>query len=186
MYPVVYPRFFDPDAANNRAERGPEGAAERLVARVPGLLSLKFVLHEAWPGRWQGGTGYIRYIDLTIAPALFELPCLYGYCRGGRYDLTNQTLAALARRNVRFEGACNCSGHRGSVGCTRRVRFVATAVYGPGPGALKGSRLGLIDPGRGPRAPTTTASLGGGAPASNAPDGGSPFALGRTPLRAPR
>ncbi|MCU0686989.1 MAG: hypothetical protein MUF34_32890 [Polyangiaceae bacterium] len=151
MYPVVYPRFFDPEAANDRAERRSEGAAGRLHVRVPDLLSLKFVLHEAWPGRWQGGTGYIRYVDLATAPALFELPCLYGYCRGGRYDLTNQTLAALARHSVRFVGACHCSGHLGSVRCTRRVRFVAMAAYGPGPGAWKGARLGLVDPGRSAR-----------------------------------
>lgn len=153
MYPVVSPRFFDPDTANDWAERGPREAAGRLNVRVPNLLSLTFVLHEAWPGRWQGGTGYIRYVDLTTAPALFELPCLYGYCRGGRYDLTTQTLAALARHSVRFVGGCSCSGHLGSLGCTRRVRFVATAAYGPGPGALKGSRFGLVDPGRGAHAP---------------------------------
>ncbi|HEU4536063.1 MAG TPA: hypothetical protein VFS00_18190 [Polyangiaceae bacterium] len=156
MYPVVYSRFFEPSAAaNDRVWRGEE--AGPLLARVPDLVSLQFTLHEAWPGRWQGGTGYLRDVAPAGAEARFELPCLYGYCRGGTFDLTAQVLAGLARRSPRFEGACSCSGRHGSLGCTRRVRFVATATYRVGAASDAGPRLSPLEPGC--RSPARTPSL---------------------------
>ncbi len=145
MYPVVYPRFFGSAHAANDSAGGEERSA-RLLERVPGLSGLKFTLHEAWPGGWQGSTGYVRHVDPEHARARFELPCLYGYCSGGAFDLTNKIVAALERRLVRFMGVCACSGRHGTLPCTRTLHFVAAATYQARPAAAAGARLSLLAP----------------------------------------
>lgn len=134
--------------ASNRAER--EARAGTLLARVPDLLSLRFMFYEAWPGSQPGARGYVQRVTLVRASALFEPPC--SNCLGeGVYALTSMVLDALSRRRFRFEGRCCCSGRRGTLGCTRTLRFVATATYRPGP-AVVGGGLTLLSGGRAPGA----------------------------------
>ncbi|HEU4405704.1 MAG TPA: hypothetical protein VFS43_10470 [Polyangiaceae bacterium] len=146
MQPENAPRPVAPDGAvSTRAER--EAGAGPLLAKVPDLLSLRFVFREAWPGGWAGSRGYVRHVSLEQAPALFELPCSNGLCHDGVYHLTSSVLDALSRRRPRFEGRGQCSGHRGTLGCTRTLRFVAVATYRPGPVVAGGARLSLLEGG---------------------------------------
>jgi hypothetical protein len=120
------------DEAPARARREP--AAGTLLESVPALLSLRFAVAEARVSGWHG-RGYVRYVDLGLSLANFELPCSYVYCQGGGYDLTAQVLAGLGLRRASFEGKQACVGRCGAVGCSRHVSFEARATYRPPPGA---------------------------------------------------
>ena len=119
-----------------RRER--ETAAGNLTDKAPDLASLSIEMHESRPDGCVSNNQYIRRIVVEHAPALFEIPCSYPQCEGGGYDLTRETLLALASHRPRFEGEHACRGQCASLDCTRVLRYVGTATYREASGAAPG------------------------------------------------
>ena len=117
-------------AAERLAERRRrEDDAPRLIERVPQLDSLRLEIQELRGGSAVLESTHVRCIPVASAPALFELPCLDGFCKDGIHDLTRDILRALESRVTKFEGEDACSGHTGNADCQRVLRYVATATY---------------------------------------------------------
>ena len=108
-----------------------EDAAGKLLQKVPELTSLSLAIHEVRPDGCASDAQYIRRVVIEHAPALFEMPCSYAYCKDGGYDVTREILDALASRTPRFEGERACRGSCGTRDCDRVLRYVATATYRP-------------------------------------------------------
>lgn len=108
-----------------------EDAAGKLLQKVPDLASLSLAIHEVRPDGWASDAQYIRRVVVEHAPALFEMPCSYAYCKDGGYDVTREILDALSSHKARFEGECACRGSCGTSDCARILRYVATATYRP-------------------------------------------------------
>ena len=109
-----------------------ESAAGKLTDRVPGLTSLSLVIRETRPGGSASDTQYTRRVVIERAPALFEVPCSYSYCRDGGYDVTREILDGLRSRSPHFEGEVGCRGSCGGEYCSRVLHYVATATYANG------------------------------------------------------
>jgi hypothetical protein len=106
-----------------------EGAAGKLVQRIPDLTSLSIAIHETRPEGCVSDTYYIRRVVLEHAPALFEVSCSDPRCEDGGYDVTLDVIHALKSRQTRFEGHQTCRGRCGVLDCARVLRYVATATY---------------------------------------------------------
>ncbi|MBI4705687.1 MAG: hypothetical protein HY744_31735 [Deltaproteobacteria bacterium] len=113
--------------------RSREDAAARLRDEVPELRSLSLQIEER-DGSDDGAERecYVRLVVVERAPALFELGCRDRRCQGGGYDLSAPVIAALRRRQVRFDGRCSCRGRRDGRPCAHELRYVAVAGYGTG------------------------------------------------------
>jgi hypothetical protein len=107
------------------ARRRREDAAPKLSEEIPALASLQIQIEE---GSVSGRNKYIRRILVDRAPALFLAPCGDPKCVDGEHDLTSVVMAALRAKRTSFQGTHPCEGSLGS-GCTRDVRFDATAEY---------------------------------------------------------
>jgi hypothetical protein len=112
-----------------------EDAAGKLLLKIPELTSLSLAIHEVRPDGLASDAQYIRRVVVEHAPALFEVPCSYAYCKDGGYDVTREVLDALRSHMARFEGERACRGNCGVNGCVRVLRYVATATYRRGPDA---------------------------------------------------
>jgi hypothetical protein len=110
-----------------RSER--EGAAGKLLQKVPALASFSIAIHESRPEGCVGDTHYIRRIVLEHAPALFEMACSDPHCEDGGYEVTREILYALAANQVQFTGQQTCRGRCGPADCARVLKYVATATY---------------------------------------------------------
>jgi hypothetical protein len=108
-----------------------EVEAGRLLDRVPALTSLSIEMHEAPVDDRLNETRYTRRVVLEHASSLFEVRCSNPHCDEGVYELTRELIAALAAGKTHFEGSCACSGGGGAGGCSRVLRYVATATYAP-------------------------------------------------------
>lgn len=112
-----------------------EDSAGKLLQKVPDLLTLSLAVQESRPEAGTGASQYIRRIVVEHAPALFEMPCSYAYCKDGGYDVTREVLDALSARKTNFEGESSCRGTSGQTGdCARVLHYVGTATYKPRPG----------------------------------------------------
>lgn len=120
----------DPEAARRGAERRlREKEAPRLSATIPTLQGLRLEILERSPGISHPEHTHVRHVVVASAPALFVMPCHDAQCKEGGHDLTEEILAALRRRNERFEGEDVCRGTVGSAGCSRTLGYVAVATY---------------------------------------------------------
>jgi hypothetical protein len=113
--------------AQERRQR--EDRAPRLLAEVPGVLTLRLEIEEHRQGAQVPETVHVKHVAVAHAPALFELPCLDSTCSGGGHDVTSQILRSLRSRQPRFEGEHACSGTTRTAPCTRVLRYVALATY---------------------------------------------------------
>jgi hypothetical protein len=118
------------DVMRRTAERRQlEDEAPRLAATVPGLEKLRLEVVERSSTISRPEHSHVRHVVVANAPALFILPCHDTHCKDGGHDVTHEILAALRRRNERFEGEDLCSGMVGNGGCSRILRYVAVATY---------------------------------------------------------
>ena len=117
-----------------RAQR--EDAAGKLARRVPALATLSIAIHETRPDGVVSDTHDTRRVVLEHAPALFEVPCSYPGCTDGGYEVTREILDGLDTRRREFRGEQRCRGRCGDIDCTRVLRFVCTATYHEGVGAI--------------------------------------------------
>ncbi len=116
-------------AARFQERRRREDEAERLLAVVPNLQSLKLDVQARRAGSVVGEASHIRRIVVENAPALFWLPCGDSACKDGGHDLTHTILSSLRAGAKKFEGEDTCRGQTGSAECSRVLHFVATATY---------------------------------------------------------
>jgi hypothetical protein len=116
--------------AAERRER--ENAAKRLAEVVPKLDALTFTIEEIDSERAkklaQPEVMHTRYIVVSRAPAVFDLPCYDRHCDGG-HDVTKSVLGALQNRKTRFTGRHRCAGHSKHGDCRLELRFTAEAHY---------------------------------------------------------
>ena len=118
------------EAAERVAERRRrEDQAPRLIERVPRLESLRLEIQELRDGVCVLESKHVRRIPVDHAPALFELPCLDGFCEDGMHDLTQAILRELEAGATEFGGEDACSGHTGSSACHRVLKYVGVATY---------------------------------------------------------
>jgi hypothetical protein len=96
---------------------------------IPSLQGLRLEVLERSPGISHPEHSHVRHVVVASAPALFVVPCHDTQCKDGGHDLTQEILAALRRRNERFEGEDVCHGTVGSTGCSRTLGYVAVATY---------------------------------------------------------
>jgi len=120
----------DREATRRTAERRQrEDEAPRLATTIPALQGLRLEVLEHSPGIAHPEHTHVRHVVVASAPALFVMPCHDAQCKDGGHDLTQEILAALRRRNARFEGEDECRGTVGSAGCSRILGYVAVATY---------------------------------------------------------
>jgi hypothetical protein len=106
-----------------------EGAAGKLLEKVPNLTSLSLAIREGRADTGMGENQYIRRVVVSSAPALFEIRCSNAGCEDGIYDLTREILSALASGSPKFEGERPCPGRTRTSDCPRVLRYVGTATY---------------------------------------------------------
>jgi hypothetical protein len=114
-------------AAAERRRRADD--APRLSSAAPTLVSMRLEIEIFRDGVPLSNSKHIRRIVVSDAPALFELPCLDGFCREGGHDITRALLNGLSQRSQRFRGEEECSGRTGSAYCRCVMHFVAVAEY---------------------------------------------------------
>jgi hypothetical protein len=118
------------EVARRTAERRQrEDEAPRLAVTIPGLQGLRLEVLEHSASISRPERTHVRHVVVANAPALFVMPCHDTQCKDGGHDLTHEILAALRRRNARFEGEDACRGMVGSAGCSRTLGYVAVATY---------------------------------------------------------
>jgi hypothetical protein len=106
-----------------------EDEAPRLAVTIPALQGLRLEVLEHSSSISHPEHTHVRHVVVANAPALFVVPCHDTQCKDGGHDLTQEILAALRRRNARFEGKDVCRGMVGSAGCSRVLGYVAVATY---------------------------------------------------------
>jgi hypothetical protein len=106
-----------------------EDEAPRLVVTIPALQGLRLEVLEHSSGISRPAHTHVRHVVVANAPALFVMPCHDTQCKDGGHDITREILAALRRRNTRFEGEDVCRGMAGSAGCSRILEYFAVATY---------------------------------------------------------
>jgi hypothetical protein len=106
-----------------------ENVAPRLLALFPGLQTLRIRLSEHRHDGSLVEPAYTRLIVVASAPALFAFPCQDSACVDGGHDVTVAICAALRRGQADFVGDDRCHGYLGSEGCSRVLRYSATALY---------------------------------------------------------
>jgi hypothetical protein len=106
-----------------------EDDAPRLAETIPTLQGLRLEVLEHSSSISHPEYTHVRHVVVASAPALFVMPCNDKDCKDGGHDLTQEILAALRRRNARFEGEDVCRGMVGSAGCSRVLGYVAVATY---------------------------------------------------------
>jgi hypothetical protein len=116
-------------ALRTAERRQREDEAPRLAAMIPGLQGLRLEVLEHSSSIARPESAHVRHVVVANAPALFVMPCHDTQCKDGGHDLTHEILAALRRRNARFEGEDACRGTVGSAGCSRTLGYVAVATY---------------------------------------------------------
>ena len=120
----------NPEVTRRTAERRQrEDEAPRLAATIPELQGLRLEVLEHSSSISHPEYTHVRHVVVANAPALFVMPCHDAQCKEGGHDLTQEILAALRRRNARFEGEDVCRGMVGSAGCSRILGYVAVATY---------------------------------------------------------
>jgi hypothetical protein len=120
----------DREVTRRTAERRQrEDEAPRLAETIPELLGLRLEVLEHSSSISHPEHTHVRHVVVASAPALFVMPCHDTQCKDGGHDLTQEILAALRRRNARFEGEDVCRGTVGSAGCSRVLGYVAVATY---------------------------------------------------------
>jgi hypothetical protein len=106
-----------------------EDEAPRLAVTIPALQGLRLEVLEHSSSISHPEHTHVRHVVVANAPALFVMPCHDTHCKDGGHDLTQEILAALGRRNARFEGEDVCRGMVGSAGCSRILGYVGVATY---------------------------------------------------------
>jgi|SRR5688572_9758477 len=106
-----------------------EDEAPRLAVTIPALQGLRIEVLEHSSSIARPEYAHVRHVVVASAPALFVMPCSDKDCKEGGHDLTHEILAALRRRNGRFEGKDACRGTVGSAGCSRVLGYVGLATY---------------------------------------------------------
>jgi len=120
----------DREVTRRTAERRQrEDEAPRLAVTIPALQGLRLEVLEHSSSISHPEHTHVRHVVVASAPALFVMPCHDTQCKDGGHDLTQEILAALRRRNARFEGEDVCRGTVGSAGCSRILGYVAVATY---------------------------------------------------------
>ena len=120
----------NPEVTRRTAERRQrEDEAPRLAATIPALQGLRLEVLEHSSNVSHPEHTHVRHVVVANAPALFVIPCHDAQCKDGGHDLTQEILAALLRRNARFEGEDVCRGMVGDTGCSRILGYVAVATY---------------------------------------------------------
>jgi hypothetical protein len=120
----------DREVTRRTAERRQrEDEAPRLAVTVPALQGLRLEVLERSSSISHPEHAHVRHVVVASAPALFVMPCHDTQCKDGGHDLTQEILAALSRRNARFEGEDICRGTVGTAGCSRVLGYVAVATY---------------------------------------------------------
>jgi hypothetical protein len=120
----------DREVTRRTAERRQrEDEAPRLAETIPALQGLRLEVLEHSSSISHPEHTHVRHVVVANAPALFVMPCHDTQCKDGGHDLTQEILAALRRRNARFEGEDVCRGTVGSAGCSRVLGYVAVATY---------------------------------------------------------
>lgn len=123
-------KWRNAEAANRSAERRKrEDEAPRLIAKVPGLETLRLEVFERSSSIVRPEHTHVRHVVVPTAPALFYMPCHDTQCRDGGHDLTHEIMAALQRRAERFDGEHACPGSAGSANCSRVLGYVGIATY---------------------------------------------------------
>ena len=118
------------EVARRTAERRQrEDEAPRLAETIPALQGLRLEVLEHSSSISRPEHTHVRHVVVASAPALFIMPCHDTQCKDGGHDLTHEILAALRRRNARFDGQDACRGTVGSAGCSRILGYVAVATY---------------------------------------------------------
>jgi hypothetical protein len=118
------------EVARRTAERRQrEDEAPRLAVTIPALQELRLEVLEHSPSISHPEYTHVRHVVVANAPALFVMPCHNKECKEGGHDLTQEILAALRRRNARFEGEDVCRGTVGSASCSRVLGYVGVATY---------------------------------------------------------
>src|SRR5687768_12027770 len=116
-------------ALRTAERRQREDDAPRLAVTIPGLQGLRLEVLEHSSSIARPESAHVRHVVVANAPALFVMPCHDTQCKDGGHDLTHEILAALRRRNGRFEGEDACRGTVGSAGCSRTLGYSAVATY---------------------------------------------------------
>lgn len=114
-------------AAKKRRER--EEAAKRLHQVVPELESLTLAISDTADNEGALPVSYIRHVVVTMAPAMFDLPCGDKKCEEGGYDVTQKMMRRLRDGDTRWSGKSKCRGSKKGEPCARELEFDAEASY---------------------------------------------------------
>lgn len=106
-----------------------EDEAPRLKAQIPTLSTLRLEVVERSASISRPEHAHTRHVVVASAPALFFVPCHDSSCKEGGHDLTSEVLAALRRKEERFEGEHACPGSVGTANCARVLAYVGVAHY---------------------------------------------------------
>jgi hypothetical protein len=114
-------------AARKRRER--EEAAKRLAEVVPELESLKLDISDTADYEGALPVSYIRHVIVTMAPAMFDLPCGDKKCEEGGHDVTRKMMRRLRRGDTHWSVKSKCRGSKKGEPCTRELEFEVEAEY---------------------------------------------------------